>query len=120
MSPNSTRWFVDRMALTRKYRKVPMAKLSKGTHTIAFELTSRKPWISKLWVTNDPSFASPHFSAQLRFGRLRRQPAEVLTSARCGHNLNMSFAEGGDPRSERCVYVANCQREVRLFQFGRT
>ena len=38
-------------------------------------LADRKPWISKLWLTDDPSFVPQGFSAQVRFNRLRRQPS---------------------------------------------
>ncbi|MHC4715473.1 MAG: fibronectin type III domain-containing protein [Planctomycetota bacterium] len=67
------RWFVHRMSASKRYRRVDLRTLTRGKHALTFTLSQRLPWISKVWVTNDPSYVPPGFSAQARLNRDRRQ-----------------------------------------------
>ena len=54
------RWFVDR--ITTNNRKSPQAiEMRQGQHLLTISLQEVSPWISKLWVTNDPSLVPPGF-----------------------------------------------------------
>ena len=68
------RWFVDRIGPHARYKPpIEKAVLTAGLHTLTATLGEKGPWLSKLWVTNDPTFVPPGFSAQARFNRDRRQ-----------------------------------------------
>jgi fibronectin type 3 domain-containing protein len=69
------RWFVDRVIWSPQRYKTEMSmQLDAGKHTLTITgLGDAQPWISKVWLTSDPTLVPPGYSSQVRFNRDRRQ-----------------------------------------------
>jgi len=67
------RWFVHRIRASKRYRAVDLTNLNAGRHTLTFTLDAQSPLLSKVWVTNDPSYVPPGYNTQSRMNRDRRQ-----------------------------------------------
>jgi|GEM_PF-3183997 len=76
IKPGGERWFVERIAGARGDSE----QLKAGKHILTLSFDSQKagltPLISKVWISNDPSYLAPGYNCQERFNDLRRQAAK--------------------------------------------